>query len=164
MNKDHSVVFEIVPKYCISDSFVVYEGYSISSKGLPTVVELIVIWIKSPVLVYFSSRILKMSVFTLAISCLPTSGLPWFIDLAFQVPMQYSSLQWIHSLKRCKFWSQNHKYERKNLLYAFEVTCSFKYTMINIFYPCLIITTEQKPIVDVQKVKEKGSIPLQKIK
>ena len=32
-NKDHSVVFEIVPKYCILDSSVDYEGYSISSKG-----------------------------------------------------------------------------------------------------------------------------------
>ena len=30
-NGDHSV-FEIAPKYCISDSFVDYEGYSISSK------------------------------------------------------------------------------------------------------------------------------------
>ena len=37
MNRDDSVVFEIAPKYCISDSFVDYEGYSISSKGfLPT--------------------------------------------------------------------------------------------------------------------------------
>ena len=34
MNRDHSVVFEIAPKYCISDSFVDYEGYSISSKGI----------------------------------------------------------------------------------------------------------------------------------
>ena len=33
MNRDHSVVFEIASKYCISDSFVDYEGYSISSKG-----------------------------------------------------------------------------------------------------------------------------------
>ena len=40
----HSVVFEIVSMYCISDSFVDYEGYSISSKGLlPTVVDLMVI-------------------------------------------------------------------------------------------------------------------------
>ena len=31
--RNHSVVFEITPKYCISDSFVDYEGYSISSKG-----------------------------------------------------------------------------------------------------------------------------------
>ena len=31
-NKDHSVTFEIEPRYCISDSFVDYEGYSISSK------------------------------------------------------------------------------------------------------------------------------------
>ena len=43
-NRDHSVVFEIVSKYCISDSFVDYDGYSISSKGfLPTVVNIMVI-------------------------------------------------------------------------------------------------------------------------
>ena len=37
-----------------------------------------------------------MSMFTLAISCLTTSNLPWFMDLTFQVPMQYCSLQhWI---------------------------------------------------------------------
>ena len=33
MNRDHSVVFEIASKYCISDPFVDYAGYSISSKG-----------------------------------------------------------------------------------------------------------------------------------
>ena len=34
-----SVLFEIAPKYYISDSFVDYEGYSISSMGfLPTIV------------------------------------------------------------------------------------------------------------------------------
>ena len=44
MNRDHSVVFEIVPKYCISDSSVDYDGYSISSEGfLPTVVDIMVI-------------------------------------------------------------------------------------------------------------------------
>ena len=32
-NRDHSVIFEIASKYHISDSFVDYEGYSISSKG-----------------------------------------------------------------------------------------------------------------------------------
>ena len=31
--------------------------------------------------------------FTPAISCLTTSNLPWFLDLTFQVPMQYCSLQ-----------------------------------------------------------------------
>ena len=31
--------------------------------------------------------------FILAISCLTTSNLPWFMDLTFQVPMQYCSLQ-----------------------------------------------------------------------
>ena len=44
MNRDHSVVFEIVSKYCISDSFVDYDDYSSSSKGfLPTVVDIMVI-------------------------------------------------------------------------------------------------------------------------
>ena len=46
-NQDPSVVFEIAPKYCILDSLVNYEGYSISSKGfLPTVVDIMVIWFK----------------------------------------------------------------------------------------------------------------------
>ena len=44
MNKGHSVVFEIASKYCISDSFVDYDRYSISSKGfLPTIVNIMVI-------------------------------------------------------------------------------------------------------------------------
>ena len=34
-----------------------------------------------------------MSMFILAISGLTTSNLPWFMDLTFQVPMQYCSLQ-----------------------------------------------------------------------
>ena len=43
-NRDHSVVFEIASKYCISDSFVDHDGYSISSEGfLPTVVDIMVI-------------------------------------------------------------------------------------------------------------------------
>ena len=35
-----------------------------------------------------------MLMFTLAISCMTTSSLPWFMDLTFQVPMQYCSLQY----------------------------------------------------------------------
>ena len=43
-NRDHSVVFEIASKYCISDSFVDHDGYYISSKGfLPTVGDIMVI-------------------------------------------------------------------------------------------------------------------------
>ena len=34
-----------------------------------------------------------MSAFTLAISCLTSSNLPWFMDLTFPVPMQYCSFQ-----------------------------------------------------------------------
>ena len=34
-----------------------------------------------------------MSILTLAISCLTTYNLPWFMDLMFQVPIQHCSLQ-----------------------------------------------------------------------
>ena len=44
MNRDHFVIFEIASKYCISDSFVDYDDYSISSKGfLSTVIDILVI-------------------------------------------------------------------------------------------------------------------------
>ena len=43
-NRDDSVVFEIASKYCVSDSFVDHDGYSISSKGfLTTVVDVLII-------------------------------------------------------------------------------------------------------------------------
>ena len=42
-NSDHSVIFEIAYKYCILDSFVDHDGYSISSEGfLPAVVYIMV--------------------------------------------------------------------------------------------------------------------------
>ena len=44
MNRDPLVIVEIASKYCISNSFVDHDGYSISSKGfLPTVVDIVVI-------------------------------------------------------------------------------------------------------------------------
>ena len=44
-NRDHSVIFQIASKYCILDSFVDYESYSISSKGfLPSIVDIMVIY------------------------------------------------------------------------------------------------------------------------
>ena len=47
MNRGHSVIFEIAFKFCILDSFVYYDGYSISSKGfLSIVVDIMVIWVK----------------------------------------------------------------------------------------------------------------------
>ena len=43
MNRDHSVIFETASKYCISDSFLDCDGYSISSKGfLPTIVDMVI--------------------------------------------------------------------------------------------------------------------------
>ena len=90
MNRDHSVIFETTSKYCISDTFVVYDGYCVSSKGfLPKVVDRRVI--NTPIPVHFSLLISKMLMFTLAI--LTISNLSWFMDLTFQVPMQYCSLQ-----------------------------------------------------------------------
>ena len=77
MNRDHSVVFEVASKYCISDSFVDYDGYSISSKGfLPTVVDIMVICVKFTHSSPFSLLIPKMLMLALAISCLTTSNLP----------------------------------------------------------------------------------------
>ena len=47
MNRDRSVILEIASKYCISDSFVDYDGYSSSFKGfLPTILDIMVIWVK----------------------------------------------------------------------------------------------------------------------
>ena len=44
MNRNHSVIFEIASKYCILDSFVDHDGYSISSEGfLSAVVDIMVI-------------------------------------------------------------------------------------------------------------------------
>ena len=43
-NRNHAVIFETAFKYCISDSIVDSDGYSISSKGfLPTVVDIMII-------------------------------------------------------------------------------------------------------------------------
>ena len=42
-NRDHSVIFEIATKYCISDSFVDHDDYSISSKGFLPAVDIMVI-------------------------------------------------------------------------------------------------------------------------
>ena len=97
MNRDHPVVFEIAKKNCLSDSFFDYEGYPISSKGfLPTIVDIMVNWVNSPIPVHFNSLIPKMSIFMLAISCLTTSNLPWLMDLTFQVPVWYCSLQHLY--------------------------------------------------------------------
>ena len=47
MNWSHFLVFEIVPKYCILEPFVDYEGYSSFSRGfLPIVVDIMGLWIK----------------------------------------------------------------------------------------------------------------------
>ena len=43
MNRDHSVIFEIASKYCISDSFVDYDDYVDYVGLLSTVIDIMVI-------------------------------------------------------------------------------------------------------------------------
>ena len=47
-----------------------------------------------------------MFMFTFAISCLTTSNLSWFMDLTFQVPMQYCS----YSMGPCSITSHIHNW------------------------------------------------------
>ena len=48
MSRDHSFIFEIAPKNCISDSFVDYDGSSITFKRfLPTVVDIMALGVSS---------------------------------------------------------------------------------------------------------------------
>ena len=79
MNRDYFVSFEIASNYCISDSFVDYDGYSISCKGfLPTVVDLTQSSeLNSPIPVHFSSVIPRMSMFNLGS---PVGPLPICLD------------------------------------------------------------------------------------
>ena len=97
MNWDHSVIFEVTQKYCVLDFFVDYEGYSISFMGfLPTVVDIMVIWIKFTHSCSFSSLITRMLIFILNISCFTKPNLLWFVDLTFQACLQYCCLKhWI---------------------------------------------------------------------
>ena len=56
MNRGHSVIFEIVSKDCILDSFLDQDGYSISSKGFfPTVVDIMSSELNSPIPAHFDS-------------------------------------------------------------------------------------------------------------
>jgi len=59
-NWDHSVIFEVAPKYCIPDSFVDYDGYSIYSMGIFThVVDTMVIWITLPIPIHLVHGFLR---------------------------------------------------------------------------------------------------------
>ena len=43
-NQSHSIIFEVAPSYCVLNSFIDYEGYSISFKEFfPIVVDTVVI-------------------------------------------------------------------------------------------------------------------------
>ena len=70
------------------------DGYSISSKCfLAHGSRYNSCELNLPIPIHFSSLTPKLLIFNLAISCLTMSDLPWFMDLTFQVPMQYWFLQ-----------------------------------------------------------------------
>ena len=97
MNWDHSVIFEVAPKYCILDFYwlqgLLHFFYWILVHSSRCNSHLNKI---NPTPVHFSLLIPKMLMFILTIFCLTMSNLPWFMDLTFEVPMQYCSLQqWI---------------------------------------------------------------------
>ena len=64
--------------------------------------------LNSPIPVHFSSLIPKCRFF--AISCLTTSNLPWFMDLTFQVSMQYCFLQLFTALDFASITSHIHNW------------------------------------------------------
>jgi len=111
--------------------------YSISSKGfLPTVKILWSSELNSPIPVHFSSLIPKMLMFTLAISCLTTSSLPWFMDLTLQISMQYCSLQHWTLLSPPDTSTTGH-------CFHFGSASSF---LLELFFPCFsssILNTNQ---------------------
>ena len=88
-NRDHSVFFEIASKYCISDSFVDYDGCTISSKGfLPTVVDIMVIWVKfthSSPLDYKESWVPKNWCFWTVV-----------LEKTLESPLDYKDIQSVH--------------------------------------------------------------------
>ena len=87
MKRDHSVILRLYPSNAFW-TLVDYDGYSISSKGFfPTVVDIMVIWVKFSHSSPFISLMPKMSMFTPTISCLTISNMPWFMDLTFHGPI-----------------------------------------------------------------------------
>ena len=79
--------------------------------------------LNSPIPVHFSLPIPKMSTFTLAISCLTISNLPWFMDLTFQVLMQYCSLYHWTLLLSPVTSTTGYRLQKINEMYAFELWC-----------------------------------------
>ena len=92
--------------------------------------------------------------FTLAMSCLTTSNLPWFTNLTFQFPMQYSSLQhWTllsspnTSTTNRFFWKVNNPLlqPRSCLDGSFYVSKGLLYPRIAVeFRSCEFLLTERR--------------------
>ena len=94
MNRDHSVIFEIASKYCIFGIFcrpwwLLHFFWGIPARSSRYNGHLSYIHPFQSISVHW---FLKCCC-SLAIFCLTTSNLPWFMDLTFQVPMHYCSLQ-----------------------------------------------------------------------
>ena len=110
---------------------------------LPTVVDIMVIELSLSIPVHFSSLIPKMSMFTLATSCLTTSNLPWFVDLTFQVPMQYCSL-WHWSLVLSPITS--------------TTGCCFCFSSISSFFQELFLNPQ-----NIEQLYQRNSLTVKKV-
>ena len=74
-----------------------------------------------------------MSMVTLAISCLTTSNLPWFMDPTFQLPMQYCSSQhWPF------IWATREEFLLLSPVTS-KIECCFSFGSIFSFFPELFL-------------------------
>ena len=78
-----------------------------------------------------------MLMFTLAISCLIISNLPWFMDLTFQAPMQYCSLQTTFTTGQIYSWALFLLWHRYFILSGAISNCSplFSSSILDTFQP-----------------------------
>ena len=82
--RDHSVIFEIASKYCISDSLVDYDGYFISSKiFLPTAVDTMVICLRFTFFLFSETSI--------HITCFTAGQGRWGVGMRHLVPSYLKS-------------------------------------------------------------------------
>ena len=80
--------------------------------------------------------------FNLAISCLTLSNLPWFMDLTFQVPMQYCSLDFSFTTRHICTWASLLLWPGHFILSGTVSDCPplFSSTIVETFWPGELIS------------------------
>ena len=106
-------------------------------------------WLNWLISIHFSSLIPKMLMFTLSISCLTMSNLLWFMDLTFQVPMQYYSLQHQTLLSPPDTSKTEH-------CFCFGPAASFFWELLVIAFCSSPVATDQQ--MDLERVINVGSL------